>query len=440
MNRRTLLSSLGSMFAVTALSSCVDEILPSSLLEDKILIDSKMRAKLIAERKKRRVRIRRVIMNNDGGDVAMSTSSAGTIITPEAFLNMRTSSLYNSHVDTVFYCDGINNVYSHESNLTEQPQDERSQNTINCLKEIETDTLSVVINWCKQYNKEVFWSMRMNDNHDSTRPQLLSQLKINHPGYCVGVKGTKMPLMYNKWSALNYNLAEVRKLVLDTFTDVVTRYDVDGIEFDFWRHPAFFKEQFYKTPITQAQCNLMTQLIRDVREVCDRMSIQRGKPILMAMRVPDSVGFCKAIGLDLVTWLQEDLVDLLIGADYFKLEPWEYWVNLGKQYNVPVYAAFEERRFSASAGEDDPEITDETNSDRWRGEAYLAWKAGVNGIYTYNLFDPVNELFWQLGDVKVLEKLPRIDITSYMGPVGSGYHDPDYWVVNGRSYYMNSLK
>ena len=62
-------------------------------------------------------------------------------------------------------------------------------------------------------------------------------------------------------------------------------------------------------------------------EVCDEI----------AVRVPDSVGYCKAIALDLYRWLEEDLIDIMVVGDYFWLQPWERSVELGHKYEVPVY-------------------------------------------------------------------------------------------------------
>lgn len=429
MNRRKWLKSVSTLGVLSFLSSTNNVVDAATLFKRKGLVKLDQKA-LLAERKKARQRQRRIIMNNDGDDVYMDKNSAGTYITPEAFLNRRTSPLLNSQVDTFSYSTGMIGLYSHESKVTEQHRNERAQNTIKCFREIGTDTLSIITNWCHQHNKEVFWATRMNDHHDVGNPELRAQVKTDHPEYLVGTEGVKSKYMPTVWTAYNYNVPEVRKFVLDIITDVVTRYDVDGIDLDFWKHPHFFKEQFLGIPITQEQCDLMTQLIRDIRSACDKVSLERNKPILIAVHIPDSVGFCKAIGLDIEKWLQEDLIDIMSGCNYFKLEPWENWVALGKKYNVPVYAGLDQRRWRNEVK------GKEENLARWRGEAYLAWKAGVDGIYTYNLFNPQNELYRQIGDIEILDKLPRIDKIAYIGK--GGYNNPDYWVMNGGSYYRNS--
>jgi hypothetical protein len=68
----------------------------------------------------------------------------------------------------------------------------------------------------------------------------------------------------------------------------------------------------------------------------------------------------------------------------------------------------------------------------WRGEAYMAWKAGVDGIYTFNRFNPRDPIFRELGDPKLLQTLPRTDQTAYVNE--DCWSRPETWLVNGRDY------
>ncbi len=70
----------------------------------------------------------------------------------------------------------------------------------------------------------------------------------------------------------------------------------------------------------------------------------RGRPILVAMRLPDSAEYCRAIGLDLERWLADDLLDLYIPCSYFQLNDWEYSIALGHKYGVKVYPSLDDVR------------------------------------------------------------------------------------------------
>ena len=57
---------------------------------------------------------------------------------------------------------------------------------------------------------------------------------------------------------MNYEVPEVREKVLRILTDVAARYDVDGLELDFFRHPVYFQPQIFGKPVTQEQCDMLT--------------------------------------------------------------------------------------------------------------------------------------------------------------------------------------
>jgi hypothetical protein len=95
---------------------------------------------------------------------------------------------------------------------------------------------------------------------------------------------------------------------------------------------------------------------------------------------------------------------------------------------VPVYACLSASRLvSPSAPEGDADL------ELWRGEALRAWDAGVDGIYTFNRFDPESPLFRELGDPALLGTLPRRYeyVTGSPGALrtwvkdGAGYVVPD---------------
>jgi hypothetical protein len=351
-------------------------------------------------RKKAAHRKRRIIVNNDGNDCR--NPKPGEPRTPENFLSKRTSPLVGSHVDAVFYCTGVFNSYTQKSDETETRGhgDRRAVDWAHELIQIGRDSLRIMVDFGHQQHWEVFWSMRMNDTHDSADEALLCQWKKDHPQYLMGTKADKFPYGGRRWSAVNYGIPEVREKVFRILQDVATRYDVDGIELDFFRHPVYFKPQMTGDPVTQEHCDMMTDLLRRVRKMADEVGAGRGRPMLIAVRVPDSVGYAKAIGLDLVKWLEEDLIDLMTGTCYFHLEPWENMVALCKRYDVPFYACL-----SASRLVSPKEPESKGDIEAWRGEALRAWQAGVSGIYTFNRFNPRDPIFRELGNPELLKTL-----------------------------------
>ncbi len=349
-----------------------------------------------AARKQAAHRTRRIIMNNDGNDAR--GLKEGEQKTPEAFLARRTTPLVGSQVDAIFYCSGVFNFYTHKSDETELRGhgDKQQLDWAWELTQQGTDSLTLITNFGHEHGMEVFWSMRMNDTHDSGDNALLCQWKQAHTEYLMGTRESKYKHGGGRWSAVNYERPEVRDKVFRILKDVASRYNVDGLELDFYRHPVYFKPQMTGDPVTQEQCDLMTGLLRRLREMTAEIAAQRNRPLLLAVRVPDSLGFAKGVGLDVERWIKEDLVDIVSAACYFQFEPWEHLVALGKKYDTPVYACLSGSRIKSENGGDDTAL--------WHEQAALAWRAGVNGIYTFNRFNPNDPLFRCLGSPDTLNR------------------------------------
>ena len=206
-----------------------------------------------------------MIMNNDGNDIRNTPPEI--VKTPEYFLSRRTSPLVGSHVDSIFYCTGVFNHYTHRSDETELllGNDEQTWYARDLIDQ-GADTLEIMTSFCHQHDIEIFWSMRMNDHHDSYTPYLLPQWKKDHPDLLMGRPDDKFPYVEGKWSMVDYAHKEVRDKVFRIMEDVASRYDVDGIEYDFFRHPAYFKQQMLVSRSPQAQCDMMTELLARIRQ------------------------------------------------------------------------------------------------------------------------------------------------------------------------------
>jgi len=165
----------------------------------------------------------------------------------------------------------------------------------------------------------------------------------------------------------------------------------------------------------------MTGLLRRIRTMADEVGARRGRPILVAVRVPDSLEYARAIGLDLETWLGGGLVDLLTTTSYIQLNPWEYSVALGRRHGVKVYSSLDECRFP------DPEARGERMTvEAYRARAAAAWAAGVDGIYLFNHFDVRSPLWNELGDRRTLATLDKDYFASYRGPGGEPFPRPAF--------------
>ena len=418
--RRSFLSTLASTAVALPLLHCSD----ATRAPREQLDAMERRRKQAAQRR------RRIIFNNDGDDalyfrkegtdissVSFSKTLQSDTVTPEAFLDIRIAPIRGTHIDSLFYSDSQSfGSFLHPSDVAEvftkaldRGDGGPSRNITQDLIEQGTDPLKLAVEFCHQNGIEIFSSIRMNDIHDGVdavwADSFLPQFKKDHPEYLFGAKGAK--LAYGYYSGVDYAQPAVRQRAFLVLEDICRRYDIDGLEMDFWRHPPFFKSYGVSgNPVSTEERDQMTQLLQRIRTMTEEVSLDRDRPLLIAVRVPDSEGACRSLGLDLGRWLQENLIDILIAGEV-QLTPWEETVALGHKYDVPVYPcirpAIAPRRGVASTAES------------YRAVAMNIWNSGADGVYTFNMFKTRDQIYRELGDPEALQKLDKV---YRLNPVG----------------------
>ncbi|MEO8763872.1 MAG: hypothetical protein ABI416_06285 [Ginsengibacter sp.] len=403
---------------------------------------------------------RRVIYNNDGNDVIREAEPVDTLyhmypaqkeFSVSTFLDVRTTPLKGSDVSTIAYCTlasgfgqfthntKVGNFYQSDSNkLFPISPSYRIQTVIPGFVKKNTDPLEVVCEYAHKNGFEVFWSNRMNDTHDngwdslSKPPPLWTKFKAQHPEYLFGKIGEKMP--YGAWSAVDFARPEIRNLAVQFFTEVCENYDVDGIELDFFRHLHLFKNVAKGDTASSVEINMITGMIARIREMTERVGMKKGKPILVVIKVPDSFGYCRGIGIDLQKWMKEGLVDIVVGSCYFRLNPYEYLVAEGHKYNVKVYPGLSESRVK----KEHPLLRRMTNPV-YRARSAAALQAGVDGTYIYNEYNPKAKYLSEIGGAEKLKTKNKLYFVTDVDPVPGRWNSPGGYLKNGEKYYNLTL-
>ncbi|HEO70865.1 MAG TPA: hypothetical protein ENN80_06335, partial [Candidatus Hydrogenedentes bacterium] len=379
-------------------------------------------------RKEAAHRHRRIIFDNDGNEPVYYCEEA----TAEELLSKRTSPLPPSQVDTIFYCTWSSgfSYFTHDTKAGvvfdcaaeepgKGPGSGFSKNKTRAFIEQGTDPLKIVIAWCRAHDTEVFWSMRMNDVHDAWgswySPHLFPSIKEQHPEWLMGSKD-KRPVN-GGWTAIDYGQPEVRDRAFGFIEEVCTDYDVDGVQMDFFRHLTYFRKHAWGEPVGQEELDMMTGLIRRIRAMADEAAVEKKHPILLSVRVPDSVELCKAVGLDIERWMDEDLIDILVVSGYFRLNYWDVTTRLGHRYGVPVYPCLSETRMRDAEAK-----KVRASLECYRARAVNAWHGGAEGIYMFNFFNPHSPLWREVGSMETLWGLDKVYTT---GARGTG--NLDFW-------------
>jgi hypothetical protein len=338
-------------------------------------------------------------MNNDGDDIYMACpnaayfdlarrASTAAASTPHDFWAHRCQGLEDSHVDSIFYSTGGNGfTHSLDSKAVDLPP---GLGIADLLVQ-GRDALSRVIEFGRLHGLEVFWSDRMNDTHDNWHPCMLTQYKREHPEVLLfqpqDIGRPRQGLMepHMNATALDYGREEVRERAYEIIRAVCEGYDVDGIELDFLRQPIYFRPTLDGLPVEAEQIALMTGFMARVRALAESAGKARGRPIPVAVCVPNVPALALSIGLDVEAWLRADLIDIVIAS----LEHTPYtgslteMADMAHRHDAPVYA-----RLSGNLG----------TVAGWLGAETNARRAGVDGIETFNLFNPRWEGLGVLGE------------------------------------------
>jgi hypothetical protein len=126
------------------------------------------------ERKAARWRKRRIIYNNDGDDIIETGNHLGVISglmqrtdgeLIDDFLQARSKPLVKTQVDSIWYATCMSGLtFTHQTRLGGFHNKGIPQQLI---EQYGRDNLQIQVDFCRQQKMEGFWSLRMNDTHDS---------------------------------------------------------------------------------------------------------------------------------------------------------------------------------------------------------------------------------------------------------------------------------
>ena len=352
----------------------------------------------------------RLILCDDGG--SLLGQAVESPIGADGLARLAIGPLMGTMVDTLYWQLGTDlgmsaptnrysDVYSHRTEVAprfgadrttfESSGDWRIYENTRQLIEEGTDPPTVVIDHGHRAGLKVFLSMRVNDIHDGQlvgdAPALLSPAKKEHKEWLLGaVEDATTPHRYRGLSRFAYNFAlpDVRDYKLAMANETIANYDLDGLDWDFCRFPRFFPEGQ-----AEASADLLTDLMRKIRASLDAKSKKIGRRLLLSVRVPPGFELARAFGMDVKTWIDEGLIDILVaGVVHRNMHrvPVEEFVEAAKNTGVRVIAQnlgvlWEGRPPSARVIYHEP---DYFSTEMCRASAATYWRAGVDGLYLWN--------------------------------------------------------
>ncbi len=181
----------------------------------------------------------------------------------------------------------------------------RATKNLNLALEAGIDPLAVAVDRAHEKGRHILGSLRMTEptSPKDDNPYMLGRLKRERPEVMIGEHHPDYP---RAAGCADYTREEVRAERLAVIEEVCGRYGMDGLEFDPYVG-VFFKpsEVREKTPV-------LTEFMREVRRLLDRLGEARGEPLWLAVKTRCTEEANLALGMDVRGWLEEGLLDIVV--------------------------------------------------------------------------------------------------------------------------------
>ncbi|MBI82770.1 MAG: hypothetical protein CMJ81_06215 [Planctomycetaceae bacterium] len=278
------------------------------------------------------------------------------------------------------------------------------------------DIVRVFVDATRARGLEVFYTFRVNGSDNDLGPVRPIPMKLKHPAWLLAAPWAPDRKVY--W---NFSIDQVRQRKLSVLRELAENYDLDGLEIDFARSPITL-------PLGQQWKNRqhLTTFMRSVRLMTMEVARQRGRPMLLAARVPENIAGCRIDGIDIETWARDQLLDIIVlGCRSFEGDVADFrQVTSG----TPIKILGGSDEHHTSDGYDWPPI------DVLRGVFANWWQQGVDGIYCFNWTYATPEDAGRVGALLHDSRMAPVHRTLYreIGEVQSLRHKDKTFVVQRR--------
>ena len=223
--------------------------------------------------------------------------------------------------------------------------------------------VQVFLEASKQRGIEAFFSYRINGSDNDLGPVAKIPMKETHSDWLI-----------HTWNAngyWNFAVEGVHEYKLTILREAAENYDFDGIELDFARvcpvlppgHQWEYRDR-------------LTDFIRATRAMLLEVARKRGRPFLLAARIPENLEGCHFDGIDAETWAQEELLDIFVmGCRSFDVDI-PAFRRITEGTNIKLYPCIDDHH--ASDGYQWPPI------EVMRGVAANWYQQSADGVQTFN--------------------------------------------------------
>ena len=242
------------------------------------------------------------------------------------------------------------------------------------------DPLAETVKWCRAHKKEAVVALPVNLLIHGQRPSgktslgswyayLWPSFKSRNPGALMDPDGKAAP-PFASAVAVDYGHAKVRDTFSAIACEIAGKYDIDGLMVDFMMNPMLFRSVAMGGAAEPKEVEALTQMMQKIGAACKGAASRLGHPVTFCARVPDSVAYCKDIGLNLSVWLEAKLLDAVVLGGPFQLNRWNATGDLVRKAGLPYYASF--AASGIYVGNDSGYISDDERLPRQSRATYAA--------------------------------------------------------------------
>ncbi len=244
-----------------------------------------------------------------------------------------------------------------------------------------TDFLGTFIETFRDIGINPWLSFRMNDVHEQAQyvtSPLFTEFYHNHPEVR---RYTHHAYGGYQAKSLDYTHDIVREMILSYINETLNRYDVYGIELDYQR------ELYLWHPGGEYNgLDILNDFMRQVDDLVAIYEEKYGHKIKIATRVAYDVETNYEFGLDVITWMAEGIVDMMIPASRYSTVdmdlPIRMWDTITESYGIELVASMEKSRVQTWPGSVNTEMDLETMA----AFAASAYSQGADKVYIFNYY------------------------------------------------------
>ena len=237
------------------------------------------------------------------------------------------------------------------------------------------DFLQMLLDETRKRDLEAFFCYSINGSDNDVAGKIMKiPMKEAHPEWLIHTWDRNINVQHTSeghngfW---DFSFQGVRDYKLSILREVAEDYDFDGIEIDYARVcPVLPPGRQWENR------DSLTDFMRSLRAMLLEVEQRRGRPFLLAARVPENLQGCHFDGLDVETWAQEELVDLFVmGVRSFDVDIGDFR-RICAGTNIKLYPCFDDNH--SSDGYQHPPV------EVFRGVLANWFQQGADGVQTFN--------------------------------------------------------